>query len=214
MVYDPREWLAGATIDAAVHALRLLATAEARATMTLTDTPLESQPHIAAWREAFRSFGAKPKRTRPSAEALLRRLPEGIPRIDRPTDAYNAVSLTHRIPIGGEDADRCCGPARLTRSSGAEEFATTKDGQDVIEPPEPGEVIWRDDLGVTCRRWNWRQCRRTRLTTSTTRAIFVLDALAPLTDTELDRAGESLVVALQAVSPGVGVATCALGRAC
>jgi DNA/RNA-binding domain of Phe-tRNA-synthetase-like protein len=33
-----------------------------------------------------------------------------------------------------------------------------------MEHPEPGEVIWRDDDGVTCRCWNWRQCVRTRIT--------------------------------------------------
>lgn len=33
-----------------------------------------------------------------------------------------------------------------------------------VEHPRPGEVIWRDDAGVTCRQWNWRQCTRTRIT--------------------------------------------------
>jgi DNA/RNA-binding domain of Phe-tRNA-synthetase-like protein len=33
-----------------------------------------------------------------------------------------------------------------------------------MDQPEPGEVIWRDDDGVTCRCWNWRQCVRTRIT--------------------------------------------------
>jgi len=30
---------------------------------------------------------------------------------------------------------------------------------------------------VTCRRWNWRQCTRTRLTAQTTRALFIVDGL-------------------------------------
>lgn len=42
-------------------------------------------PHVEAWREAFRAFGAKPQRTRPSVEALLRRVPQGLPRVDRRT---------------------------------------------------------------------------------------------------------------------------------
>ena len=48
---------------------------------------------VADWRAAYRAFGAKPQRTRPSVEALLRRLDAGLPRIDRITDAYNAVSM-------------------------------------------------------------------------------------------------------------------------
>ena len=38
-----------------------------------------------------------------------------------------------------------------------------------------------DDLSVTCRRWNWRQGRRTQITDSTTRAFFVFDRLDGLT---------------------------------
>ena len=36
-------------------------------------------------------------------------------------------------------------------------------GEPVTEHPEPGEVVWLDANGVTCRRWNWRQCTRTAL---------------------------------------------------
>jgi len=37
---------------------------------------------------------------------------------------------------------------------------TMADGIAVTEHPDPGEVAWCDDAGVTCRRWNWRQTRR------------------------------------------------------
>lgn len=49
----------------------------------------------------------------------------------------------------------------------------------MVEHPEIGEVVWRDDAGVTCRRWNWRQGRRTALTEESTTALFIIDALAP-----------------------------------
>jgi DNA/RNA-binding domain of Phe-tRNA-synthetase-like protein len=52
-----------------------------------------------------------------------------------------------------------------------------KDGAPAVESPEPGEVIWRDDVAVTCRRWNWRQGRRTALTEATTSAVFLLEGL-------------------------------------
>lgn len=57
----------------------LLADAEAAARKRFGDGPVEEHPHLAAWREAFRAFGAKPQRTRPSAEALLRRVSAGLP---------------------------------------------------------------------------------------------------------------------------------------
>jgi DNA/RNA-binding domain of Phe-tRNA-synthetase-like protein len=87
------DFLAGACVDAAVFALRpdyrvlllavdgivpgpsdqdsdaLLQAAEAAAREALGGGPAEQLPHVAAWREAYRAFGAKPKRTRNSLEA-------------------------------------------------------------------------------------------------------------------------------------------------
>jgi DNA/RNA-binding domain of Phe-tRNA-synthetase-like protein len=164
--------------------------------------PLD-HPHLLAWADAFRAFGAKPQRTRPSVTALLRRLPE-LPRVDRLTDAYNAVSVRYGVPVGGEDLDAYDGPLRLVRATGDEPFDTTAGGEPVVEHPEPGEVVWRDDAGVTCRRWNWRQCTRTRLTTATTRAVFVVDTLS---GADPDKAGRALADALAAVSPGATIET-------
>ena len=147
---------------------------------------------MAAWRLAYQAFGAKPKRTRPSVEALLRRVATGLPRIDRLTDIYNAISVRHLLPVGGEDLVMYHGPARLARAAGDEPFDTMRDGQPVTEQPEPGEVIWRDDDGVTCRCWNWRQCVRTRITHATTSAVFILDGLAELGRDGLMAAGRDL----------------------
>lgn len=186
---------------------RLLAQAEKTARDLLTERPLAEQPRIAAWHDAFRAAGMKPKRTRPSVEALLRRLDDGLPRIDRLTDVYNAISIAHLLPLGGEDLDHYRGTARLLRATGAERFETTAAGEPVVEHPEPGEVVWADDLGVTCRRWNWRQCTRTRITHATTRALFVLDALGAVDDEALARAGEELVEGLRALDGGVRATT-------
>ena len=163
-------------------------------------------PHVLDWAEAFRAFGAKPQRTRPSVAALLRRVP-GLPRVDRLTDAYNAVSVRFGIPVGGEDLDAYRGALRLVRAGGDEPFGTTASGGPVVEHPEPGEVVWRDDDGVTCRRWNWRQCTRTRLTTSTTRAVFLFDALGSLPDGELAAVDEAFTAALLDGNPDVRLAS-------
>ncbi|MEV5239152.1 phenylalanine--tRNA ligase beta subunit-related protein [Streptomyces cinnamoneus] len=227
---DIKAWLDTVTIDPAVRALqpdyralvlaaeglqpgpsdeaseKQLVAAERSAREWLADLPVEDHPHLAAWREAFRSFGAKPQRTRPSAEALLRRAGAGLPRVDRLTDIYNAISVAHVVPLGGEDLDHYAGPARLVRATGEEPFVTSAGGEAVVEHCPPGEVVWRDDEGVTCRRWNWRQCTRTRLTLATTRAVFILDALGPLGDAELTAVGDALTEALVASSPGATVA--------
>jgi len=221
------EFLAGAGVDAAVFALRpdyrvlllaagglvpgpgdqdsdaLLAAAEAAARQALGGGPAEQLPHVAAWREAYRAFGAKPQRTRNSLEALLRRAASGLPRVNRLTDIYNAVSVLHQIPLGGEDLARYAGPPRLVRAAGDEPFDTTADGIAVTGHPDPGEVVWCDEAGVTCRRWNWRQARRTQLRDDTTAALFILDALDPLPDQALHAAAEDLAAHLARLGPGV-----------
>ena len=183
----------------------LLVGAEDSARDLLATQPVEEVPHVAAWRDAYRGFGAKPQRTRHSLEALLRRAPDGLPRVNRLTDVYNAVSVRHLVPVGGEDLDRYVGPPRLVRASGAERFDTVASGETVVEHPEAGEVVWCDDAGVTCRRWNWRQARRTALTDATTSALFILDALDPMTDDELAAAGDELIAQLSRLGPDVRV---------
>jgi DNA/RNA-binding domain of Phe-tRNA-synthetase-like protein len=187
--------------DAASDAL--LRRAEAAATRALAHQPVDQLPHVVAWREAYRAFGAKPQRTRNSLEALLRRVTSGLPRVNRLTDVYNAVSVLHQLPVGGEDLTRYVGPPRLVRATGAEPFDTIADGADVVEHPDAGEVVWCDDRGVTCRRWNWRQARRTQLAEGTTTALFILDALDPMTDEALHAAADDLVAHLSGLGPDV-----------
>ncbi|MEU4229788.1 phenylalanine--tRNA ligase beta subunit-related protein [Nonomuraea sp. NPDC026600] len=162
------------------------------------EQPVQAEK-IDAWKDAYRAFGAKPQKTRSSVDALTRRLP--LPEINQAVDAYNSISVKHALPIGGEDLDRYVGPARLVRAGGGEE------SDEVLGPPEPGEVIWRDDLGVTCRRWNWRQGARTRLTEETTNAIFILERLEPMSLEELKEAGEELADLLTELSPEVRIST-------
>ena len=67
--------------DAASEAL--LQEAEAATARALADRPVDQLAHVAAWREAYRAFGAKPQRTRNSLEALTRRAASGLQRVGR-----------------------------------------------------------------------------------------------------------------------------------
>ncbi len=184
----------------------LLRAAEASARQALAECSVEEIPHVAAWRDAYRGFGAKPQRTRNSLEALLRRAGAGLPRINRLTDVYNAVSVLHQIPLGGEDLTRYVGPPRLIRATGTEPFDTAAGGTPVVEHPNAGEVVWCDSAGVTCRRWNWRQARRTQLREDTTTALFILDALDPVTDQGLTAAADDLLAHLERLGPSIRAA--------
>jgi DNA/RNA-binding domain of Phe-tRNA-synthetase-like protein len=175
--------------------------------------PLDAAPwadaHLDAWREAYRAFGAKPQRTPCSAEALRRRAARdcSLPTVNAVVDLYNAVSVRYAVPVGGEDADLYVGAPALVRAAGGEPFDTVQDGQPRIEPVDPGEVVWRDGLGVTCRRWNWRQGARTRIGPETTAMWFVLERLDPMPLDALRAAGEALVEGVRRLSPDARIST-------
>ena len=161
--------------------------------------------HMEAWREAFRGFGANPKKTPGSLEALWKRQQKSgdLPTINPMVDLYNQLSIRFGAPFGGEDLDRYDGPPHLGFANGSEEFDTARDGAPSVEHPDPGEVIWRDQKGVTCRRWNWRQCRRTALSEASENLWFVIDRLSPMPVGELERAGEALVIGIRQMCPDV-----------
>ncbi|KAJ5165457.1 Phenylalanyl-tRNA synthetase B3/B4 [Penicillium coprophilum] len=190
----------------------LLKEAENSVKDKLSNCPVTELPHIAAWREAYKSFGAKPQKTRNSLEALTRRAQDGLPRVNRLTDIYNAISVKYQIPFGGEDLDKYDGSPVLVRASGDEEFQIFSGGKPQTELAAPGEPIWRDDSGITCRRWNWRQGPRTALTDDTSRVLFILDALEPLTDDVLVQAADDLASALKSLSPEVQTMHRIIGR--
>lgn len=163
------------------------------------------EAHLEAWRGAYRAFGAKPQRTPCSVEALRKRvLRDGVlPPVNAVVDLYNAISLRYGLPIGGEDAHAYAGTPRLVVASGMEPFDTTQNGEPVIETAEAGEVAWCDDRGVTCRRWNWRQGVRTRITDESTAMWFILERLEPMPIPSLVQAGDDLIAGLKHLAPSL-----------
>lgn len=155
----------------------------------LAGCEVPSLDEVAPWREVYRAFGVKPSKYRSSIESMLRSAGNPSRSINPLVDIYNAVSLGHRLPCGGEDIDRIVGELRLTVAVGTEEFRTI--GATEEDPPQPGEVIYRDDAGVVCRCWNWREADRTKLTHATTNAFLCIEALPPLTH-KLEAACEEL----------------------
>ncbi len=166
-------------------------------------------PHIRAWRSAYADFGLKPSKFLCSVEALLNRVVKGqnLPSINTLVDLYNAVSINHVIPIGGEDWDQLEHDLILRFSDGTEVFDTTKDGLPALEHPNQGEVIWVDGSRVTCRAWNWRQGIRTRLTEVSVNAYFILDRSAPYPLEQMQMASNELISHLKLGSPSCEIQT-------
>jgi DNA/RNA-binding domain of Phe-tRNA-synthetase-like protein len=166
-----------------------------------------AEAHLLAWADVFRKFGAKPQRTPCSADALRKRvLRDGtLPSIDPVVDLYNAISIEYALPVGGENAQAYVGSPRLVVADGTEPFDTMKEGTPALEYPEAGEVVWRDDQGVTCRRWNWRQGVRTRLDADAKHMWFILESLPEMPLEALTQAGDKLIAGLQTMMPGAEI---------
>ena len=88
-----------------------------------------------------------------------------------------------------------------------------KDGQPGSESPEAGEVVWRDDTGVTCRRWNWRQGVRTRLSMADSSMWFILESLPEMPLEALHEAGRMLTEGLEKMMPGARCQTVLISNA-
>jgi DNA/RNA-binding domain of Phe-tRNA-synthetase-like protein len=143
-----------------------------------------NEPNIEAWRETYRSFGVKPKKHQPTAEALLRRILKGesLPNVNTAVDAYLAVELLYLLPIGGYDLSKIDGDIILRISHGNEVFRPI--GSDNDEMTEEGEVIYSDNVNVLTRRWNYRDADHSKITTETHDIILASEATYDTIKTE------------------------------
>lgn len=160
---------------------------------SLTVDQLTTHPHIATWREAYRAFGAKPKEHRSSIENLCRLVLNGKPMhsINSLVDLYNIISLKYLLPLGGEDLTAIAGDVELTLA-GPTEPPVVLLGDHEAHVPHPGEVIYKDAQSAICRRWNWREANRTKLTEQTSDCILVIEAIPPIPASAVDQAADEL----------------------
>ncbi|HTP09428.1 MAG TPA: phenylalanine--tRNA ligase beta subunit-related protein [Anaerolineae bacterium] len=152
------------------------------------ETP-STHPNIAAWREAYRAFGAKPTEFPSSIEALVKRVRRGddVPYINTLAAIGNSASLRYLVPIGGHAIDvmQVDGELRLGFATGSEEFTPFSGGP--LEHPVADEVIFTYNTSIVlCRRWTWRQGEFSKLQRTTTAAVINVDGLPPTTRADVD----------------------------
>jgi DNA/RNA-binding domain of Phe-tRNA-synthetase-like protein len=155
--------------------LSLLRCEEIRQKKLLENTEIGKLPEIAAWREIYAKFGSN-RDFRSSIESLLRRARGGskpLPQINNLVDLYNYLSLKYHLPVGAEDTDKIKGDLVLDFADGTEKGITL--GSESEESCYPGEVIYKDDAGFVCRRWNWREADRTKIEKTTKNAVMVFE---------------------------------------
>jgi DNA/RNA-binding domain of Phe-tRNA-synthetase-like protein len=158
--------------------LQAMYQAEQQATLQrIGNTPLSQITSLAAWRNAMRGFGVDPTQYRSAAESLLRRLTKkgDIPSINLLVDLGNLVSIRYALPVAVFDTRALHGTITVHFADGSERYTTL--GENEVEHPEPGEVVFSDETKlVIARRWCWRQSEDSAANAETRNAIITVEA--------------------------------------
>jgi len=158
---------------------------------------LSQHPKIEIWRDAYRKFGAKPKEHKSSIENLYKLILKGneLRQINKLVNIYNYISIKYMLPAGGEDLDKMEGDLVLTFATNEVPVLLLGDKEE--KAPKEGEVIYKDEKSTICRRWNWREADRTKLTEETKNSILVIEGLPPVTKEEIEIAMKELSELIQ-----------------
>jgi DNA/RNA-binding domain of Phe-tRNA-synthetase-like protein len=129
-----------------------------------------------AVRAMYHRLGIDPTKTRPSSEALLRRVRKGgeLPRINNLVDIINWCSAETELPFGLYDLDRITGPVGARLGQPGEEYPGIR--KDIVHLA--GRLTLADDLGPFGNPTS--DSARTMITTATTRALVVIFAPAAI----------------------------------
>ena len=167
-------------------------TLEAKLQEAIADTAkhpidIKANPRTAVWNEAHRQFKSNPNKFPPAHCALLKRVQKPgahIPFINKIVAIMNYNSIKDVTPGGGDDLMHAGQYLELRHATGSENF-TPLGSPDVTEQPNPDEVIYvvAESNEVMCRRWNWRNGHKTRITEETQAIIMNIDVLGEQSET-------------------------------
>jgi len=170
-------WWTGASVVQHEHRLdSLLAEAEAR---VRTAPPAD----VASVRAMYKKVGIDPTKTRPSNEALLRRVRKGdtIPRINSAVDIVNWCSLEFQLPYGLYDFSKVTGPVTIRLGTeGVSYPGIRKDDVNV-----GGRITIADDAGAFGNPTS--DSARTMVTPSSTELLIVVYAPAEIGKAQIER---------------------------
>ena len=125
---------------------------------------------VSAVRTMYKRVGIDPTKTRPSSEALLRRVRKGepLPRVNAAVDVCNWCSVETQVPYGLYDLDRVEGDVVLRLGTAGEEYAGIR--KEVVHLA--GRLALADGVGPFGNPTS--DSARTMVTTASTRVVFVM----------------------------------------
>lgn len=148
---------------------------------------LKDVPTVRVYRDFYWSLGIDPTKTRPSGEALRRRIARSgkLPRINDIVDAGNVVSASTLISIGIYDLKKISGEPRITLSSGGEKFYGIGNKSEVLPPGIP---IMVDGVGNVMHIFPHRDSIITSVSDSTRDVLIVGAGVRGIAEREVEEA--------------------------
>ena len=175
-------WFAAEPVTVVEHDPAL--EAERRTAAARMRTMPEPVDVMAAVRTMYKRVGIDPTKTRPSSEALLRRVRRGddLPVINSLVDIINWCSLETQLPYGLYDLDRIQGDVVLRLGLPGEAYEGIRKAAVHVAD----RLTLADDIGAFGNPTS--DSARTMVTTATVRALVVIFAPAALPEAVVARA--------------------------
>lgn len=163
-----------------------------------TIATLKDNPTVRAYRDFYWKLGIDPTKTRPSGEALLRRVLNGseLPKISTVVDAYNLASMKTIVPISGFDQDRLSPPFRVRF---ARDEAFTGIGMSKPMTLSANMLVLTDEKQVLCV-YPYRDADNTKVTMHTRNVLVVGYGTAGIPETQLKDAVDTTLLYIKKVS--------------
>ncbi|MFQ6074687.1 MAG: B3/4 domain-containing protein [Candidatus Bathyarchaeia archaeon] len=153
---------------------------------------LKDLPNFRAYRDFFWRVGIDPTKSRPAAEALIRRVLRGrpIPNINTLVDAYNLASMQTEVALAAFDADRLKGDLTMRFAVEGEEFLGI--GMEKPISLEGGEVVVSDEEKLVAI-YPHRDAEEAKITKVTRNVLLLVCGVPGLSDKVLQKAGRVAV---------------------
>ena len=162
---------------------------------------LKDNPTVRAYRDFYWKLNIDPTKTRPSGEALLRRVlhERELPRISTVVDAYNLASMKTIIPISGFDKDLLNPPFQIRFAKNGETF--TGIGMNKPMTLTDRMLVLTDQKQILCT-YPYRDSDHTEITEQTRNLLIVGYGASRITEQQLKDALETTIAYIEQVSDG------------
>jgi DNA/RNA-binding domain of Phe-tRNA-synthetase-like protein len=162
---------------------------------------LKDNSTVRAYRDFYWKLDIDPTKTRPSGEALLRRVLRGedLPCISTVVDAYNLASMKTIISISGFDRDRLIPPFHVRFANNGETFTGIGMGKPLILADNM--LVLADERQVLCI-YPYRDADCTKITEQTKNIVIIGYGAPGIERNQLTGAVETALSYIKAVSGG------------